>query len=112
MIFEEESTPGSPAPGCGARADEVEIVECLPSGCAGRNQADCVRMGSTEKAAPRWLLSVFWKWRGSIIVLGDDVGLQVGQVVVFQELHDRVAVGARRLAQSMPAPRCGTGDST
>ena len=50
-ILAESSTPGTPAPGC-VPAPTKYRLETSGARLCGRNQADWVRMGSTEKAEP------------------------------------------------------------
>ena len=91
-IFAEETTPGDTGARVGAGADEVEIVDVFrfvmrtEPGALGEGRLD--REGGAEIAVERT-----GKVTRVDAVFGYDVGLQVWQVVLFEVLHNCVAIG-------------------
>src|SRR5690606_19361724 len=63
VALADPTTTGMPAPGC-VPAPTIYMLEITSSRLCGRNQALWVRIGSIEKAEPRWALSSSRKSKG------------------------------------------------
>jgi len=89
----------------GARTHEVQVVKIFGAVVraepGGLGQHRLEREGRTEVA-----VQLAFKMQRVDPMLGDDVFLQVGQVVLFQEAYNAVAVGAGsgRTSQTFSPP--------
>ncbi len=98
--------------GCRRRRGRGSAVSS--SRLCGRNQALCVRIGSSEKAEPTCALSSSRKSSGVKMRLVTRSAAQARHVALFEVVEDAVAV-ARPFDVPVDVgalPRCGTGDST
>ena len=95
-----------------ARTDEVQPCPMSSLLLCGRNQAVCVRIGCSPKAAPLIEDRRSRKSSGVSVREVETCDSRPGSTV-----SDRLFAIAWRyvsalLVQSMPAPMCGTGEST
>ena len=88
----EESTPGSPAPGC-VPAPTRKRFRTSSLALCGRNQALCVSVGSSPKPAPRYGVEPVLEIERRRDPRRDDVPRKARQNRRFERLLDRLAVG-------------------